>query len=179
MKNVLLGVSASVALYKSCDLASQLTQAGLAVRCILTENAAKLISPQLFEAVTGQPAHVSEWGKQRKGAMDHIDLARWGDALVVAPATADWMARTSHGFANDLLTTVQLAMEAEKPRLMCPAMNPTMFQAKPVQRNLAQLVEDGWQVVAPGEGNTACGERGQGRMAEPQEIADHILAWFA
>lgn len=179
MKHVLLGVSASVALYKSCDLASKLTQAGLEVRCILTENAAKLISPQLFEAVTGQPAHVSEWGEQRKGAMDHIDLARWGDALIVAPATADWMARTNHGFANDLLTTVQLAMESDKPRLMCPAMNPTMLEAKAVNRNLVQLLEDGWQVVAPGEGHTACGEQGQGRMAEPQEIADHVLAWFA
>jgi phosphopantothenoylcysteine decarboxylase/phosphopantothenate--cysteine ligase len=105
MKQVLLGVSASVALYKSCDLASKLTQSGLDVRCILTENAAKLVSPQLFEAVTGQPAHVSEWGADRKAAMDHIDLARWGEALIVAPATADWIARTSHGFANDLLST--------------------------------------------------------------------------
>jgi len=179
MKHVLLGVSASVALYKSCDLASKLTQAGLEVRCILTENAAKLISPQLFEALTGQSAHVSEWGENRKGAMDHIDLARWGDALVVAPATADWMARTSHGFANDLLTTVQLAMEEAKPRWMCPAMNPTMLEAKAVERNSARLQEDGWQLVAPGEGHTACGESGAGRMAEPQEIADHVLAWFA
>jgi len=179
MKQVLLGVSASVALYKSCDLASKLTQAGLSVRCILTENAAKLISPQLFEAVTGQPAHVSEWGSERRGAMDHIDLARWGEALIVAPATADWIARTSHGFANDLLSTVQLAMETSKPRLMCPAMNPTMLEAPAVRRNLEQLIQDGWQVVDPGEGHTACGETGQGRMAEPQEIADHVLAWFA
>ncbi len=179
MKHVLLGVSASVALYKSCDLASKLTQAGIEVRCVLTENAAKLVSPQLFEAVTGQPAHVSEWGEHRKGAMDHIDLARWGDALVVAPATADWMARTSHGFANDLLTTVQIALEASKPRLMCPAMNPTMLEAPAVKRNLAQLLADGWQEIAPGEGHTACGETGQGRMAESQEIADHVLAWFA
>lgn len=179
MKQILLGVSASVALYKSCDLASKLTQAGLSVRCILTENAARLINPQLFEAVTGQCAHVSEWGEHRKGAMDHIDLARWGDALVVAPATADWMARTAGGFAGDLLGTVQLAMETEKPRLMCPAMNPTMLAAPAVQRNLGRLQQDGWQVVDPGEGHTACGEVGQGRMAEPEEIAAHILGWFA
>jgi phosphopantothenoylcysteine decarboxylase/phosphopantothenate--cysteine ligase len=111
--------------------------------------------------------------------MDHIDLARWGQALIVAPASADWMARTRHGLANDLLTTVQLAMEGGKPRLLCPAMNPTMLEAPAVQRNLDQLTQDGWQMIAPGKGHMACGEAGQGRMAEPQEIADHVLSWFA
>ncbi|HRV82750.1 MAG TPA: flavoprotein, partial [Planctomycetota bacterium] len=129
MKQVLLGVSASVAVYKACDLASKLTQAGFEVRCLLTENAAKLVHPQLFEAVTGHPAQVSEWGEARHGAMDHITLARWGQLLVVAPATADFIARASLGLAGDLLTTVALAMEPSKPRLLCPAMNPVMLDA--------------------------------------------------
>ena len=174
MNHILLGVSASVAIYKACDLASKLAQDGFSVRCVLTKNAAKLVNPQLFEAITGQPAHVSEWESDRRAAMDHIDLARWADMIVVAPATADFVARASHGMADDLLTTLILALEQNKPRLLCPAMNPIMLDSPAVQRNLQQMRDDGWQVQEPGEGHMACGEAGRGRLSEPQEIADRV-----
>lgn len=179
MKQILLGVSASVALYKACDLASQLTQNGFRVRCVLTANAARLVHPQLFEAVTGNPAQTSEWGEDRQGAMDHIDLARWADALVVAPATADLIARLSHGMADDLLTTVALAIEGHKPRLLCPAMNPVMLEAPAVRRNLGRLSEDGWQIEEPGEGHMACGEAGKGRLSEPAAILERVRQLLA
>ena len=165
-----MGVSASVALYKACDLASKLTQAGFSVRTVLTPHAARLVHPQLFEAVSGNPAQVSEWGKSRRTPMDHIELARWADLLVVAPATADLIARLAQGQAGDLLTTTHLAMETEKPRLLCPAMNPIMLQAPAVRRNLDQIRHDGWHILEPTDGHMACGEAGPGRLSEPAEI---------
>ena len=179
MKQILLGVSASVSLYKACDLASQLSQGGFAVRAVLTENAARLVHPQLFEAVTGNPAQTSEWGEARQGAMDHIDLARWADALVFAPATADLIARLAQGMADDLLTTLALATEANKPRLLCPAMNPVMLDAPAVRRNLGRLSEDGWLIEEPGEGHMACGEAGRGRLSEPADILERVRGLFA
>ena len=170
MANVLLGASASVAVYKACDLASKLTQRGHTVRAILTQRAAELVSPQLFEAVTGQPAHVDEFGAGRRGAMDHIDLAKWGDAIVVAPASADLVGRLANGLADDLLSTVALALAQNKPRLIAPAMNPAMLAAPAVQRNLGRLREDGWRVLEPDEGAMACGDVGPGRLPEPAAI---------
>ncbi len=175
MSNVLLAVSGSVAIYKACDLASKLTQAGHRVRVLMTRHATELVRPQLFEAVTGEPAYTSEWGHERKAAMDHIDLARWGDLLVVAPCSADLVARFAHGMADDLVTTVVLAFPSEKPRYACPAMNPVMLAAPAVQRNLAQMTKDGWHVMSPGIGNVACGDHGQGRLPEPAQI----LEWIA
>lgn len=171
MADVLLCASASVSVYKACDLASKLTQAGHRVRAVLTANAAKLVSPQLFEAVTGEPAFVSEWGDGRRAAMDHIDLSRFAQVCVAAPCSADLAARIAHGLADDLVTTTLLAVPAEVPRLVCPAMNPNMLAAPAVRRNLAQLVEDGWRMVEPGAGHMACGDEGAGRLAEPVEIA--------
>ncbi|MCY2960011.1 MAG: hypothetical protein NTY35_07575 [Planctomycetota bacterium] len=172
MAHVLLGASASVAVYKACDLASKLTQRAHVVRVILTARAAELVNPQLFEAVTGQPAHVDEFGAARHAAMDHIELARWGDVLVIAPASADLVGRLANGIANDLLTTVSLALAQNKPRLIAPAMNPVMLLAPAVQRNLRQLREDGWRVLEPDEGTMACGDVGPGRLPEPVRIAD-------
>lgn len=170
MAHVLLGASASVAVYKACDLASKLTQRGHVVRVVLTARAAELVNPQLFEAVTGQPAHVSEFGAGRHAAMDHIDLAKWGEALVVAPASADLIGRLANGLADDLLTTVSLALAQYKPRLIAPAMNPAMLSALAVQRNLGRLREDGWRVLEPDEGAMACGDVGPGRLPEPAAI---------
>jgi len=171
MSRILLGASASVALYKACDLASTLAQAGHEVRTALTPAAARLVSPQLFEAVTGAPARVDEFGPERQGAMDHIEWARWTELFVVAPCTADLAARLALGIADDFLTTLALALRPEVPRLLCPAMNPTMLAAPPVARNLGRLREDGWRVVEPDEGHMACGEEGRGRLAEPAHIA--------
>lgn len=174
MSRIVLGVSASVALYKACDLASKLTQAGHAVRAVLTARAAQLVSPQLFEAVSGEPAYTDEFDATRRSSMDHIELGRWAELLVVAPAGADLVGRLANGLANDLLTTTALAVPAERPRLFAPAMNPAMLAQPVVQRNLARLVEDGWTLIEPGEGHHACGDAGRGRLAEPSEIEQRI-----
>jgi len=176
MSNVLLAVSGSVAIYKACDLASKLTQGGHAVRVLMTRHAADLVSPQLFEAVTSQPVYTAEWGRERKSAMDHIDLARWGELLVVAPCSADLAARLALGLADDLVTTVALALPAEKRRFACPAMNPVMLQAPAVRRSLTQLEQDGWKILQPGVGPMACGDVGAGRLPEPSEILEWIGA---
>lgn len=175
MSHVLLAAGASVAVYKACDLASKLTQAGHEVRAVLTPRAGELVSPQLFAAVTGQPAATTEWGPERRGAMDHIDLARWADVVVVAPCSADLAGRLAQGLANDLVTTVCLALDPEVPRLLCPAMNPRMLAHPAVRRNLATLRGDGWIFVEPGTGHMACGEAGAGRLAEPAEIVARVL----
>ncbi len=174
MSHILLGVSASVSLYKACDLASKLTQAGHSVRAVLTPRAAELVSPQLFEAVSGEPAHTDEFDATRRGAMDHIDLARWAEVLVVAPASADLIGRLANGLAGDLVATAALAVPADRPRLLAPAMNPAMWAQPAVQRNVARLVEDGWRLVEPGEGHHACGDAGRGRLAEPADIQRRV-----
>ena len=174
MSRLLLGAGASAALHKAVDLASLLRQRGHEVRVVLTPRAARLVSPQLFEAVSGQEASVDEFGAERRGAMDHIELARWAELCAVAPATASVVARLAHGMADDLLGTVSLALEARVPRLIAPAMNPSMLAQPAVARNLAQLVEDGWVLAEPASGHTACGEPGSGRLPEPEELADAI-----
>lgn len=167
---ILLAAGASAALHKSCDLASKLAQDGHEVRALLTARAAELVHPQLFEALTGEPAWVDEFGSDRRGAMDHIDLARWGEVLVVAPCPADLVSRLALGLAGDLVTTVALALAPEIPRILCPAMNPNMWSAAPLARNANALRTDGWRILEPGAGHVACGEAGTGRMVEPEEI---------
>lgn len=171
MSRILLAASASAALHKACELASLLSQDGQQVRCLLTPRAAALVRPQLFEALTGEPAFVTEFGTGRRSGMDHIELARWAEVFLVAPASADLVARLALGLADDLVTTVALALAPSVRRVLCPAMNPHMLTAAPVARNLAQLARDGWQLVEPGAGRLACGDEGRGRLAEPAEIA--------
>lgn len=175
MAHVLLGASASVALYKACDLASQLTQAGHRVRAVLTAHAAELISPQMFEAVTGEPAFTHEFGSQRRSGMDHIELSQWAQCLVIAPCSADLAGRLALGLCDDLLTTAVMALPARIPKLVCPAMNPNMLAQPAVQRNLGRLREDGFEVLDPDEGHMACGTEGKGRLPDPERIA----AWVA
>lgn len=179
MTRILLGAGASVAVYKACDLASKLSQAGHTVRAVLTPRAAELLSPQLFEAVTGEPAQVDEFGPSRRGAMDHIELATWAELLLVAPASADLVARLALGLGDTLLTTVALAFPGARPRMICPAMNPAMLAAAPLRRHLDTLREDGWQVLEPAEGHMACGDEGRGRLPEPAEILARLaeLGW--
>ena len=170
MSRILLAAGASAALHKSCDLASKLAQAGHAVRTVLTARAARLVSPQLFEALTGEPAFCDEFGPGRRGSMDHIDLAQWAELFVVAPCTADLAARLAHGLADELVGSVALALGADVPRLLCPAMNPAMLEAPPTVRNLSRLREDGWRILEAGAGHLACGDEGRGRLSEPAEI---------
>ncbi len=171
---ILLAAGASAALHKSCDLASQLAQEGHAVRAVLTPMAAQLVSPQLFEALTGEPAFVDEFGPDRRGAMDHIELSRWAEFFLVAPASADLISRLALGLGGDLVATTSLALPSAVPRLLCPAMNPNMWAAPPIRRHVETLLADGWQVLDPDSGITACGVRGKGRMAEPDAIVQAI-----
>ena len=175
MSRIILVAGGSVAIHKACDLASKLTQERHEVRAILTRSGAKLVHPQLFEALTGQPAYTDEFGESRRTAMDHIELAKWGQALLVAPCTADLLARFALGLADDVATTTALAFPASAPRLLCPAMNPTMLAAPTVRRHLETLQGDGWTVLAPEEGRMACGDEGAGRLPEPARI----VAWVA
>jgi phosphopantothenoylcysteine decarboxylase / phosphopantothenate---cysteine ligase len=170
MARIVLGAGASVAIYKACDLASKLTQAGHEVRAVLTTRAAKLVSPQLFEAVTGQPASVDEFAPERHGSMEHIDLSSWAELLLVAPCSAGLLARLALGLADELVGTVALALPAATPRLIAPAMNPNMLAAPAIRRHLETLRGDGWKVIEPGEGHMACGVAGKGRLPEPAEL---------
>lgn len=176
MTRILHCAGASAALHKACDLASKLSQAGHQVRVVLTPRAARLVRPQLFEALTGQPCQLSEWGARRTGAMSHIDLATWAEFALVAPLTGDLAARIALGLGNDLVSTTCLALPAATPRLLCPAMNPHMLASPALQRNLAQLRADGWRVLEPGAGHMACGVEGKGRLPEAAEIAAAIEA---
>ena len=179
MAQILLVSGGSVAIHKACDLASKLTQEGHRVRAILTRSAAKLVSPQLFEALTGEPVSTEEFGPTRRTAMDHIELAKWGELLLVAPASASLIARLAHGMADDLVGTVALALDAKRPRILCPAMNPIMLQAAAVQRNIARLSEDGWEILDPEEGHMACGDAGKGRLPDPQKIIERVAQRLA
>jgi len=170
VSRICLAAGASAALYKACDLASMLAQEGHEVRTVLTPRAAELVSAQLFEALTGEPAHTDEFGAARTRGMDHIDLAAWSEAFLVAPASADLVARLALGLAGDLVGTVALALAPDVPRLVCPAMNPNMLASPPTGRHLATLRADGWHVLEPGQGHLACGVSGPGRMGEPPEI---------
>ncbi|HJO27550.1 MAG: phosphopantothenoylcysteine decarboxylase [Planctomycetes bacterium] len=172
MSKILLCCGASAALHKGCDLASQLTRAGHEVRAVLTPRATELVSPQLFEALTGQLAASAEFGPERGGAMDHIELGAWAQLVIVAPCTADLLGRMALGLGDDLLTSALLATPADVPRLVCPAMNSNMLAQPAVRRNLGQLREDGWSVAEPQEGQLACGVSGPGRMVEPADIVE-------
>lgn len=175
MANLLLGVSASAACFKAAALASSLHGKGHQVQVVLTPSATKLVAPLQFSCLTGRNALVSEFdgeGSEPSG-MDHISLAREADLLLMAPATADLIGQLAHGLAPNLLTTLALAMDGDKPRLFAPAMNPSMWAQPAVQRNLTTLQQDGWQLLAPAEGHTACGEDGHGRL---QEVPDLVAA---
>lgn len=174
MTRILLGISASAAVAKAADLASKLRGAGHEVSAVLTPNAAELISPQLLEALTGQPTHVHEYGPDRRCAMDHIDLARRTELLLIAPATADLIGLLAAGLAPNLLTTLSLAIPAGVPRVLIPAMNPHMFAQPAVQRNLATLAGDGWRVEQPNVGEVACGDEGPGRFLETAEVLERL-----
>ncbi|MFH1034258.1 MAG: bifunctional phosphopantothenoylcysteine decarboxylase/phosphopantothenate--cysteine ligase CoaBC [Pseudomonadota bacterium] len=174
---VLLGITGGIAAYKACELASLLTQRGLAVRAVMTRAAKNFVGPLSLAALTGNPVSEAMFDPGQEAAISHIDLARWADALVVAPATANFIAKAACGLADDLLSTVVLATRA--PILLAPAMNIHMYAHPTVGENLARLTARGVRTVGPGLGRTACGEEGQGRMAEPLEIAEALYALLA
>ncbi len=176
-RRILLGVTGGIAAYKSADLVRRLKEAGAEVRVVMTRGAEEFVRPLTFQAVSGEPVHDSLLDPQAEAAMGHIELARWADVVLVAPATADVLARMSHGLADDLLTTVCLATEATVA--VAPAMNRIMWAHPATQANVALLRERGVQVFGPGSGDQACGEVGAGRMLEPLELVDATGALFA
>lgn len=175
-KCIVLGVSGSVAIYKACEVASKLTQAGVVVRTVLTASAAKLIAPQLFRAITGHTSVVTEFADDSESPMLHIDLAQTAELFLIAPASASTIGRLANGLADDLLSTTALVLPSGCPRAIAPAMNPNMWSAPAVAANVARLRGYGYEVLAPGEGWTACGIPGQGRLAEPAEIVRFALS---
>lgn len=173
-KRVLLGVTGGIAAYKSPDLVRRLAERGADVQVVMSSGAQHFVSPTVFQAVSGRPVRSDLWDAAAEAAMGHIELARWAEVILIAPATADCLARLAHGRADDLLMTLCLASEA--PVVVAPAMNRLMWANKATQANVATLISRGVRVLGPGVGDQACGETGAGRMLEPVDIADRLLA---
>lgn len=173
-REIILGVTGGVAAYKSADLASKLVQAGARVTVVMTDAAEKFVGATTFEALTSRPVYRDLFSPKEHFLGEHIGLARRGELLVIAPATADFLAKLAHGFADDLLSTLALAVTC--PILVAPAMNTEMWQKPAVQRNVRQVEEDGVEIVGPGSGWLSCKQVGAGRMAEPTEILARIAA---
>ncbi len=173
-QRILLGVGAGIAAYKSLELVRRLRERGCDVRAVLSPRATRLISPLSFQAVTGQRVRVELWDEEAEAAMSHIELARWAEAILLAPATADVIARLAHGCADDLLATVCLASEA--PLWIAPAMNRVMWAHPATQANLRLLESRGARVLGPAVGAQACGEEGPGRMLDPEAIVEALCA---
>ena len=171
---VLLGVSGGIAAYKACELTRRLRDAGAEVRVVLTANAARFVTPLTFQALSGQPVRSGLWDEAAEAAMGHIELARWAQRILIAPASADLIARLAHGLADDLLTTLCLASAA--PLAIAPAMNQQMWAHAATQANLEQLRERGITVLGPGSGGQACGEFGAGRLLEAEQLVAELTA---
>jgi phosphopantothenoylcysteine decarboxylase/phosphopantothenate--cysteine ligase len=171
---ILLGVSGGIAAYKSAELVRRLRDAGAEVRVVLSANAARFVTPLTFQALSGQPVRSGLWDEAAEAAMGHIELARWAQRIVIAPASADLIARLAHGFADDLLTTLCLASAA--PLALAPAMNQQMWAHAATQANVALLRERGADVLGPAAGSQACGEFGAGRLLEAENIVAEIAA---
>ncbi|MFZ4757988.1 MAG: bifunctional phosphopantothenoylcysteine decarboxylase/phosphopantothenate--cysteine ligase CoaBC [Burkholderiaceae bacterium] len=175
-RHLLLGVTGGVAAFKACELARELQRRGATVQVVMTEAATHFIGTATFQALTGRPVFVDAWDGRIDNGMPHIDLSRGADAILVAPAPADFMAKVVHGLADDLLSTLVLARDC--PLLVAPAMNRQMWSAAATQRNVRQLREDGVAVFGPGSGEQACGETGDGRMLEAQQLVEETIGFF-
>jgi phosphopantothenoylcysteine decarboxylase/phosphopantothenate--cysteine ligase len=170
---ILLGVSGGIAAYKSPDLVRRLIERGAEVQVVMTAAAQKFITPMSFQAVSGRPTRCDLWDSAAEAAMGHIELARWAQLVLIAPASADFIARLAGGRADDLLATLCLATEA--PIALAPAMNRLMWANKATQANVQTLISRGMRLLGPAEGNQACGETGMGRMWEPVQLAESLL----
>jgi phosphopantothenoylcysteine decarboxylase/phosphopantothenate--cysteine ligase len=167
-KRILLGVTGGIAAYKAADLVRRLRETGADVRVVMTHGALAFVTPLTFQAVSGNPVHTTLLDEAAEAGMGHIELARWADRVVIAPATAGFIAKLAHGLADDLLSTVCLATTA--PLLVAPAMNQQMWLNAATQANCALLQERGIRLAGPASGSQACGETGPGRMMEPSEL---------
>nr|WP_288119913.1 bifunctional phosphopantothenoylcysteine decarboxylase/phosphopantothenate--cysteine ligase CoaBC [Thiomonas sp.] len=176
-RHILLGVTGGVAAYKACELTRQLVKAGHTVQVVMTEAATRFVAPMSFQALSGRAVAVDPWQPLIANGMDHIDLVRAAHALVIAPASADFIGKAALGLGGDLLSTLMLA-RGDVPTLLAPAMNREMWANPAVQRNVARLRADGVRIAGPARGEQACGEVGEGRMIEPEHIAIEIDALF-
>jgi len=178
-KHIVLGLSGGIACYKAAELCRALVKAGATVQVVMTEAAAQFITPVTLQALSNRPVFVSQWDAREPNNMAHINLSREADVIVVAPASADFMAKLLHGRADDLLSLMCLARPIDRvPLVLAPAMNREMWQHPATQRNMAQLTADGAHVLDVGQGEQACGETGDGRMLEPDEILQDLIAFF-
>jgi phosphopantothenoylcysteine decarboxylase/phosphopantothenate--cysteine ligase len=178
-KHIVLGLSGGIACYKAAELCRALVKQGATVQVVMTESAAQFITPVTMQALSNRPVYVSQWDEREPNNMAHINLSREADAILVAPASADFMAKLLHGRADDLLSLMCLARPLDKvPLLLAPAMNREMWAHPATQRNMAQLQADGAQVLGVGQGEQACGETGDGRMLEPVELLQELVALF-
>ncbi|HSW12187.1 MAG TPA: bifunctional phosphopantothenoylcysteine decarboxylase/phosphopantothenate--cysteine ligase CoaBC [Solimonas sp.] len=171
-RRILIGVTGGIAAYKAADLVRKLKDAGADVQVVMTASATEFVRPLTFQALSGRAVRTELFDLQAEAGMGHIELARWPDAILVAPASADFLARLTQGMANDLLTTLCLA--TDRPIVVAPAMNRLMWANAATQANLATLRARGVQLIGPGAGFQACGETGEGRMSEPLEIRDAL-----
>ena len=178
-KHIVLGLSGGIACYKAAELCRAMVKEGATVQVVMTEAAAQFITPVTMQALSGRPVFDSQWDRRPDNNMAHINLSREADAVLVAPASADFMAKLLHGRADDLLSLLCLARPiASVPLLIAPAMNREMWSHPATQRNVAQLRADGSFVLDVGAGDQACGEQGDGRMLEPEEILEDLIAHF-
>jgi len=174
LARVVLGVTGGIAAYKAAELARLFVKAGVAVDVVMTGAATRFVTPTTFQALTGRPVATDLWTSGASNAMDHIAISRGAGGIVVAPASADFLAKLAHGHADDLLSTLCLAREC--PLLVAPAMNVQMWSNAATRRNVAQLAADGVAILGPASGDQACGEFGDGRMLEAQQIFDAVVA---
>src|SRR5450755_3867594 len=175
LQRVVLGVTGGIAAYKAAELTRLLVKEGIAVDVVMTAASTRFIAPMTMQALSGNPVLTDLWESGSANAMGHIDLSRHADAIVVAPASADFIAKLAHGLADDLLSALCLARDC--PLLIAPAMNVQIWGNAATQRNVAQLRADAIEILGPGSGDQACGEFGDGRMLEPEEILAALIAW--
>jgi phosphopantothenoylcysteine decarboxylase/phosphopantothenate--cysteine ligase len=178
-KHIVLGLSGGIACYKSAQLCRSLIKAGATVQVVMTEAAEQFITAVTMQALSGRPVYTSQWDSRPDNNMAHINLSREADAILIAPLSADFMAKLLHGRADDLLSLMCLARPlASVPLLLAPAMNREMFAHPATQRNFEQLAADGAHVLGVGSGFQACGETGDGRMLEPDQLLEDLMAFF-
>ena len=171
-RRIVLAVTGGIAAYKACALASKLVHSGAAVRAVMTHTATRLVGPLTLQALTNHPVVAGDEGGVAAHGMEHIELAQWGEILVVVPCTAHMLGMLAHGLGGDVVSTLSLAFRG--PQVLCPAMNPHMWQKPAVRRNVKTLRGDGFIVVEPETGPTACGEEGEGRLPAEERLIEII-----
>lgn len=177
-KRLILGLTGGIACYKAADFTRALIKSGAEVQVVMTRSACQFITPVTMQALSGQAVFSDQWDDRIRNNMPHVDLSREADAIIIAPCSADFLFKLAHGACDDLLSTLCLARPATLPLLIAPAMNVEMWHNPATQRNVTQLAQDGIQLLGPEAGDQACGETGMGRMLEPEQLLEEVIAAF-